>query len=350
LAKAAGWYLRSAEQGYSSAQVKLGEMYAAGDGVPADESTALSWYRKAADQGDPDGEVGLGLLYAKEARPAQGPLTGVRFEDLMNGVFGRGRWRETGGYRTPARENELRAEGALTVPLGMRSSHSLGTPDAPGAYDVVVDGMTPERAALKLKSSGLDFKRLFPESTHGTQGPHLHVEPFLGRAATARYPGANTALVSTFAPESPLKTDVGAAAARAAARDQAITWLTRAADQGRSDAEFNLGLIYLNGDVARADVPLAVLWLGKAAGHGSVGAQVLLGKTLAKGEGVPRNLAEAHRWLSLAVSASDPSDTANLRSAQKLLREIDAEMTPADVSQVIADGNLSSASKPLGHP
>jgi hypothetical protein len=100
-----------------------------------------------------------------------------RFQSLMNQVFGPGVWRETGGYRTKAREVELRAEGALTVPAGTLSRHSLGSPEAPGAYDVVVEGMTPEQVAAKLKASGLGFHRLFPEGLHGTQGPHLHVEP-----------------------------------------------------------------------------------------------------------------------------------------------------------------------------
>ena len=104
-------------------------------------------------------------------------MSQVRFQTLMNQVFGPGIWRETGGYRSKARENELRAEGAMTVPLGELSRHSLGSPQEPGAYDVVVAGMTPAQVAAKLKASGLGFHRLFPEGLHGSQGPHLHVEP-----------------------------------------------------------------------------------------------------------------------------------------------------------------------------
>ncbi|MDB5465066.1 MAG: hypothetical protein JWP23_3455, partial [Phenylobacterium sp.] len=36
----------------------------------------------------------------------------AHFSLVMDSVFGAGRWRETGGYRTPERENELRAQGA----------------------------------------------------------------------------------------------------------------------------------------------------------------------------------------------------------------------------------------------
>jgi hypothetical protein len=101
----------------------------------------------------------------------------------MDRVFGDGAWRETGGYRSQAREDELRREGAGTVPLGQISHHSMGTRDAPGAYDIVVPGMTTEGAAEKLMSSSGDFSRVIAERSHGSQGSHLHVEPKGGRLA-----------------------------------------------------------------------------------------------------------------------------------------------------------------------
>jgi hypothetical protein len=65
----------------------------------------------------------------------------------------------------------------LTVPVGTVSRHSMGTPNAPGAYDVVVNSLTPEQAASRLLLTGERFRRLFPEGGHGSQGAHLHVEP-----------------------------------------------------------------------------------------------------------------------------------------------------------------------------
>lgn len=96
---------------------------------------------------------------------------------IFDKVFGAGKWKPTGGYRTPAREDELRREGAETVPAGHTSAHSEGTPDAPGAYDIVVDGLSPAEAAEKLEQSGYKFSKLFPEGASGTQGGHLHVQP-----------------------------------------------------------------------------------------------------------------------------------------------------------------------------
>lgn len=95
-----------------------------------------------------------------------------QFSSVMDDTFGAGKWRVTGGFRTPERENELRAQGAQTVAPGHVSPHSLGTPDNPGAYDVVVPGMTPQQVAAKLHGK---FSGLLPEGAAGTQGAHLHI-------------------------------------------------------------------------------------------------------------------------------------------------------------------------------
>src|SRR5579863_685735 len=124
--------------------------------------------------------------YYAEPKPAAdkptepgAPATGTqkqRFRHDMDHVFGPGRWRETSGWRSRARENELRREGAGTVRAGEVSHHSMGTPDAPGAYDVVVDGMSNAAAAAKVRAESSDFSRVVAEGAHGPEGQHLHLE------------------------------------------------------------------------------------------------------------------------------------------------------------------------------
>lgn len=53
-----------AEQGNTSAQIKLAILYEKGNGVPKDEVQAAFWYRKAAELGDAAGQFFLGLAYA----------------------------------------------------------------------------------------------------------------------------------------------------------------------------------------------------------------------------------------------------------------------------------------------
>jgi hypothetical protein len=105
------------------------------------------------------------------------------FSALMDKTFGAGKWKLTGGLRTPEREAELRKEGAQTVAPGKTSAHSLGTEEAPGAYDVVVDGVSPAVVAEKLKGAHAGFHKLYPEGASGDQGGHLHVEPYLDAGA-----------------------------------------------------------------------------------------------------------------------------------------------------------------------
>ena len=109
--------------------------------------------------------------------PASEQGRSARLHAALDRAFGPGKWRITSGYRSEARENELRAMGAGTVPVGVISHHSMGTPSNPGAYDVVVDGMdlskTPRRC---LRDTDPCFGRVLFEGYHGPEGAHLVIE------------------------------------------------------------------------------------------------------------------------------------------------------------------------------
>jgi hypothetical protein len=49
--EAAGWYKKSASEGYVQAQYSLGDAYEFGEGVQVNYILAQNWYKKAADQG-----------------------------------------------------------------------------------------------------------------------------------------------------------------------------------------------------------------------------------------------------------------------------------------------------------
>jgi hypothetical protein len=179
-----------------------------------------------------------------------------RFNEVMDSVFGAGKWRQTGGYRTPERENELRAQGALTVPPGVLSRHSMGRPGAPGAYDLVVDGISPSQAAAKLRSAGAPFKTLFAEGAYGTQGPHLHVEPF---SFDLKGVGAVRPR-SVWIVENPTPAQ------------QALILLHDRAARGEADAQLRLGRIYAEGREAPRDLIAAFVWTALAASNGEADA------------------------------------------------------------------------------
>ncbi len=307
-AAAAGWYLKAAAQGYASAQVNLAAMFATGQGVPKDRERARGWYRKAAEQGDVDGEYHLGLMYFEDARqPILVGATQDSFHQLMNDVFGDGHWRETGGYRTPARENWLRAQGAETVPVGTLSRHSMGSPQAPGAYDIVVSNLSPAQAAIRLRRSGVAFRELFPEASHGAQGPHLHIEPYFPSPAARQTPPLPTSTAPFFAD---LVLDKTIAAASAST------------------------------PTATEEYEQAAIWFRKAAAQGSAAAQFSLGRMYSTGVGVPQDPVVANKWLSLAASGHLSAGGEQTMAAANLRDKIAAQRAPGRTAE--ADGGHTS--------
>ena len=60
--------------------------------------------------------------------------------------------------------------------------------------------------------------------------------------------------------------------------------------------------MYANGEGASKDYAKAVYWYRKAAKQGDTDAQLNLGLKYAKGEGVPENKVKAYVWWSLAAA------------------------------------------------
>ena len=195
--------------------------------------------------------VAMGLLAAAGVARADSDVHG-QFRSTMDSTFGTGNWRVTGGYRTQARENQLRAQGALTVAPGRISQHSLGSWRRPGAYDVVVDGVDPFSAAAKLREAGAPFRTIFAEGAHGSQGPHLHISP---------YSGAGLA-VSRGPPGLPWRV------ANPTPAQLALAALGERARQGDAAAQFEFGQLHARGvNGAPLSLVAAYVWTAIAAAN-----------------------------------------------------------------------------------
>lgn len=105
---------------------------------------------------------------------------------------------------------------------------------------------------------------------------------------------------------------------------QAALWYRKAADRGDEEAQDDLGELYLNGGVLKEedgpagksrpfvrdngggdfpkDYSVAAMWLRKSAEQGNSDAQNDLGLLYEEGNGVPQDLAEAYFWYSLAAA------------------------------------------------
>ena len=93
---------------------------------------------------------------------------------------------------------------------------------------------------------------------------------------------------------------------------EAVKWYRKAADQGLAIAQFNLGLMYSSGEGVPENDAQAVRWYRKAADQGDAGAQTNLGLMYAKGEGVPENSIRAYVWWSMAKTQGNEKAASNI--------------------------------------
>ena len=82
---------------------------------------------------------------------------------------------------------------------------------------------------------------------------------------------------------------------------QSFEDIRKAAENGDAEAQYNLGLMYNNGDGVQQDYAEALKWYHKAAEQGNADAQYNIGDMYHDGEGVSRDYAEAAKWYHKAA-------------------------------------------------
>jgi len=82
---------------------------------------------------------------------------------------------------------------------------------------------------------------------------------------------------------------------------KAAEWLHKAADQGDSDAALNLYVLYANGQGVPKDPEQAAAWCQRAANQGNVNAELILSTLYKKGLGVPHDEKMATGWFIRAA-------------------------------------------------
>ena len=100
----------------------------------------------------------------------------------------------------------------------------------------------------------------------------------------------------------------------------------RLAEEGYSYAQYNLGVMYANGEGVPEDDAEALKWFRLAADQGNARAQFNLGNMYYEGDGVPRNDVTAYAWWNIAAASGHEGAISN-RSI------IEARMTPAQITE-----------------
>ncbi len=106
--------------------------------------------------------------------------------------------------------------------------------------------------------------------------------------------------------------DEGLAAAKAGNFKTALAEWRPLADQGNASAQYNLGVMYSNGEGVSQDFAEAAKWYRKAADQGNGSAQFKLGFMYDVGQGISKDFAEAAKWYRKAADQGIASAQSNL--------------------------------------
>ena len=140
--------------------------------------------------------------------------------------------------------------------------------------------------------------------------------------------------------------------------EQAFHLWQSLAQQGDAEAQFNLGVMYSNGQGVTQDYRQAAAWYQKAANQGDERAQFNLGVLYANGQGVTQNDQQAFAWYQKAANQGDAKAQFNLglmysngrgvaqdyRQAKALLQKILAQPDTPDNAEAKANARISLAS------
>ncbi len=107
---------------------------------------------------------------------------------------------------------------------------------------------------------------------------------------------------------------------------EAVKWYKKAAEQGNAEAQSNLGVMYANGLGVPQDYAEAAKWFKKAAEQGNAGAQYNIGLMYVLGEGVPKDFVMAYMWLDLAAAKG-------IEAAVKNRSILEKDMTPEQITE-----------------
>jgi TPR repeat protein len=118
--------------------------------------------------------------------------------------------------------------------------------------------------------------------------------------------------------------------------DEAANWFMKAALQGHSGGQFQIGLCYLTGAGIQQNLEEGASWYLKAAEQGHLEAQRNLGHCYANDYGVPLDLVKAYMWLDISARGG-------LKDSAEGRDEVARQMTPEQIAEA---KKLSQESKP----
>src|SRR5690348_15189791 len=107
---------------------------------------------------------------------------------------------------------------------------------------------------------------------------------------------------------------------------EAVRLFSLAAEQGHAEAQYSLGLLYINARGVARDDALAFKWTSRAARQGHSAAQNNLGALYYEGRGVAADVVEAHKWSLIADKGDSKLASRNVKCTR-------LKMTPEQIQK-----------------
>ena len=329
------WFTLAAEQGDAFAQRDLGLMYARGEGVPQDNIYAHMWYNIAAISGKSKNASKNRDNIAKQMTPSQletaQKLARECISKKYKGCESAGHQKvltvaQSGDYATALREwTPLAKQGDVVAQTGLGLMYAKGK-GVPQNYKTAVKWY---KLAAEQGYADAQYN-LGVMYDNGWGVPQDNVDSYMwyNLAASSGNKGAvtkgdivakrmtpaditsaqNLALLMQIDPNF----QNGVTASQRGDFATNLREWTPLAEQGDADAQFNLGVMYNQGQGVPQDNKTAVKWYKLAAEQGHASAQHYLGVMYHEGQGVPQDNKTAVKWYKLAAEQGDADAQLNL--------------------------------------
>lgn len=236
----------------------------AGDPV----ASKLDALKAEAEKGDPDAMVTLGMLYTigqgvpKDTEKGQALLTraaegGYERAQYMLGLF-------LGTAASGLKPDKEKSK------YWLKKAAAQGNKKAAAMLEVAENGPPPESfETIKSKAEAGDVGALYELGARYSHGLGVEKNAELGRKWLLLAAGKGHPLAQS---------DAGLMLLNEGKVKEGLVWMTRAAEQGVVNSQFELGQIYGEGRIVKLDREKAKLWLQKASENGDSRATAALKK------------------------------------------------------------------------
>lgn len=304
--KAVKWVRKAAEQDHAGAQYQLGVMYRDGVGVQKSESEAIKWLRLASSWGIAKAQRDLDALLRKQLLASEDEFTAN--PELSNpdsqytlGVMyvdGKGVEKDPSTalqwFLKAARQNHIEAQ----FRVGEMYKNGIGVKPDPREAKVwlakAADGGLSKASRVLKDIIDAEDKRILSREVETLRNSPIYPHLLSARKGNtdAKYQVGVMYIDGEDAPKDVI---------------EGMRWLQSAAINDHTLAQLKLGEIYLNGgEKIEKDYQVALKWLKKAAEKGQPDAQFYLGDIYRKGLGVDKSNARAVKWFRLAAKQGHP--------------------------------------------